>query len=127
MKPCWGLISEDFPAVRDQVESCKRTESRKKEDGDGNSKFWAAQRSETFEERENRLNKELKEVMMKKYSSVFVEKLGEEDRILDVEAEIELKDDEDIKPVFTSTARVIPKHYQEPAKELVKDLLAANL
>ena len=93
MKPCWGLLSEDFPAVKDQEESCKRTESRKKENGDGNSKFWAAQRSETFEERENRLNKELKEEMMAKYSSIFVEKLGEEDRILNVEAEIELKDD----------------------------------
>ena len=56
---------------------------KKNEEGEG-SKFFAAQRTETFEERENRLNRELKEELMTKYASVFVDKLGEEDRIADV-------------------------------------------
>ena len=66
-KPCWGFLPEDFPTVTDKEESCNREESRKKDDEEGKKEkedgcngFWAAQRKETFEEREHRLNNQLR-------------------------------------------------------------------
>ena len=128
MKPCWGLLPPSFPAVSREFdeednggESCRKTQLEQ------NNKFFAAQRTETPEEREDRLNRELREELLQKYASVFVEKLGEEDRLADVEVNLELKEDAEIKPKFYSSARVTPRHYQEPSKELVGDLLAAGV
>ena len=49
------------------------------------------------------------------------------DRLFDVEAELEIRDGEDIKPVHISTARSVPKYFKAAADELVCDLLAANI
>ena len=64
---------------------------------------------------------------MAKYENMFTSKLEEEDRVLDVEAELEIKEDEGITPVNVATARSVSKHWQAAADELVKDLLAAGI
>ena len=69
---------------------------------------------------------QLRDELMMKYSSVFVEKLGEGDRLADAVVSLEMKDDPEIQPKYTSSARVTPRHYQEPSMELVGDLLAAG-
>ena len=133
-RPCWGLLPKNFPDITDEEEVCNRVETseikkdEKREDKkESRPQFWAAQRKETFEEREARLNRKMRADLMEKYASVFTEKLEKEDRIWDVEAELEIREDDTITPTYISTARGVPKHFQAASEELVRDLLAANI
>ena len=79
--------------------SCQKVKTGKKEEEDDEKK-----------------NREMKEILISEYSTVFYKQLGPEDRMSGPPAELEIEEGDDYQPTNVTAARPIPRHMR-PAAE----------
>ena len=107
-RPIWGSLPVDFPKVKDLEEvSCKKVKT-----------------TETNEDDDEKKNREMKEMLIKEYSTVFCERLGPEDRMLGPPTEREIEEGDEYQPTNVTVACPIPRHMRSAAERETDNLIA---